>query len=265
MVHLPPLPGSSRWNPELAGVPSGIEAVFRAARRDAAILLEERVDGLLVENFGDIPFFPDSVPPITVAVLAALLTRLKQSLPRRGLWGINVLRNDAQAALSIAAATGADFIRVNVHAGPTLTDQGLLQGKAHETLRLRASLAPRVAILADAGVKHGRALAPIPLADEVAELVERGLADGVLITGPRTGVPPQKEDLEIAVRAAGNVPVFAASGISAANVARVLPACAGVIVGTSLKVGARTDAPVDRSRVRRFMAAARMVDGEGSH
>ena len=37
---------------------------------------------------------------------------------------MNVLRNDAAAALSIAAVAGATFIRVNVHTGAVVADQG---------------------------------------------------------------------------------------------------------------------------------------------
>ena len=44
----------------------------------------------------------------------------------------DVLRNDARAALAVAAATGAAFIRVNVHAGAVVADQGILEGEAAE-------------------------------------------------------------------------------------------------------------------------------------
>jgi uncharacterized protein len=249
MIHLKPLPGSPLWGGSMG-------AVLRAARADATILAEEGFDGLLVENFGDRPYYPDSVPPATVAAMSAVLCRLKDEFA--GLvWGVNVLRNDAGSAVSIAAAAGADFVRVNVHCGATVTDQGILQGCAHETLRLRSLLAPRVAILADARVKHGRGLVDLPVSEEVADLTERGLADGVLITGPRTGAPADPSDLRSAVAAADPVPVLAASGVSAANVAECLDVCRGVIVGSSLKKGGRAESAVDRARTREFMARVR--------
>ena len=68
--------------------------------------------------------------------------------------GVNVLRNDAMAGLAIAAATGARFVRVNVHTGVMLGDQGWLHGEAHETVRLRKRLGVEAAILADVMVKH---------------------------------------------------------------------------------------------------------------
>jgi len=255
MVHLDPLPGSPRW----AG---SLEEVQRRALSDATILAEEGMDGILIENFGDAPFYPETVPPWSVAAMAVLARAMIQAIGRERIsWGINVLRNDASAALSVALAAGGSFIRVNVHTGATATDQGLLQGRAHETLRLRASLAPDLLVLADARVKHGSPLRAIPLEEEVADLAARGLADAILITGSRTGAPPTAGEVRNAARAAGGVPVLAASGVTEENVAELLPFCRGIIVGTALKTGGRTEAPVERERVRRFLRAAREVRG----
>jgi membrane complex biogenesis BtpA family protein len=135
MIHLPPLPGSPGWG----GVWSTVEA---AALADADALAEGGAGAIMVENFHDVPFYPEEVPPITVAALTALIGAMRRRHPRLPA-GVNVLRNDARAAVSIAAVTGAAFVRVNVHAGSAVTDQGLLHGRAHETLRLRRGPWPR--------------------------------------------------------------------------------------------------------------------------
>jgi uncharacterized protein len=255
MVHLGPLPGSPRWS-------GSLEAVYQSARRDAEILITEGLRGVLVENYGDAPFYPDQVPPETTAAMAVLIDRLRRDMKPDVVWGVNVLRNDAAAGLAVAAATGASFIRVNVHTGVTATDQGLLEGRAHQTLRRRTVLAREVAILADVRVKHGHPIHLRTLSEEAADTVERGLADGILITGSRTGEPPDPAELETVMRAVGSgIPVLAASGVTSRNVAQFLPCCHGIIVGTSLKRGGRTVAPVDRSRVRRFVAAAETSPG----
>ena len=145
MVHLLPLPGAPGW-----GGPLG-KVVARAVE-EARILSEEGMDGVMVENYGDIPFHPGAVPPETVAAMAVVVRAVMEAVEVPV--GVNVLRNDAHGALAVAAATGARFIRVNVHTGAMWTDQGLIQGRAHETLRLRRTLAPGVAILADVLVKH---------------------------------------------------------------------------------------------------------------
>src|SRR5437764_8017935 len=125
MVHLLPLPGSPRW----AG---SLEEVLRRAVEDARALAEGGVDGVMVENFGDTPFYPEQVPPETVAAMTRAARAVVEAVGVPV--GVNVLRNDAAAALGIAVAVGARFIRVNVHTGAMWTDQGLLQGRAHETI-----------------------------------------------------------------------------------------------------------------------------------
>lgn len=256
MIHLAPLPGSPGWG-------GSLETVIHTAVRDAGILAEEGVDGVLVENLGDAPFLPGPVPPETVAAMSVVVERLRSLVIGRVAWGVNVLRNDARGALAVAAASGASFIRVNVHLGIQATDQGWIEGRGYETMRLRASLAPRVAVLADACVKHARPPAPLPLTEEVADLVERGLVDAVLVTGSRTGSPPTDHDLREARTAARGIPVLAASGIDASSVAGVLSLCDGVIVGTALQQAGQTGASIDRRRVRRFLEAARSARAGG--
>src|SRR5205085_570792 len=94
---------------------------------------------LIVENYGDAPFFPTNVPAETVAALT-LACREVVALAEGRPVGVNVLRNDARAALGIAVAAGARFIRVNVHTGVAATDQGLIEGDAAATLRARELL-----------------------------------------------------------------------------------------------------------------------------
>lgn len=203
---------------------------------------------MIVENFHDAPFFAEVVPPVTVAAMTAICRELRAEIPVE--MGINVLRNDAAAALAIAAATGADFIRVNVHTGAMLTDQGIITGRAAETLRLRRQLgAERVRILADVLVKHAAPLGPQRIEDAVADTVERGLADGVIVTGTATGAAAMPEDVQRAA-AATAAPVYVGSGISAENAGQYVPPAAGVIVGSWLKVDGIVANPVDAARVR---------------
>jgi membrane complex biogenesis BtpA family protein len=253
MVHLPPLPGSPRFG----GDRSRVHAV---ARRDAAALAEGGVDAVMLENFGDAPFYPDEVPRHVVAELTALAETAADAAGDRPI-GINVLRNDAPAALSIAAAVDGDFIRVNVHTGARVADQGILQGRAHETMRLRERLDADVAVLADLDVKHSAPLADAEYeAESLAENAERGLADGVVVSGARTGRPTDLDTVREAVErrdALGTeTPVFVGSGVRRETVADTLSIADGVIVGTDLKVDGETENPVDPDRVAALMDAA---------
>jgi hypothetical protein len=224
--------------------------------QEARLLVEAGFDSLLVENFGDAPFYKSRVGPVTVAAMSRLVACLRRELPEV-LLGVNVLRNDACAALAIAGLCGAQFVRVNVHVGATATDQGIIQGRAARTLRLRRSLGAAVQVWADIHVKHGRSLVHETAADEALDAVERGLADALIVTGRRTGWGTAVDELR-AVRELGlGVPVYVGSGVTERNVDLFLREADGVIVGSSLKVDGLAGNPVDAGRARRFVEGAR--------
>jgi len=250
-VHLAALPGAPRFARGAGSDP--LEPILASAVADARTLVANGCDALIVENFGDVPFHPTAVPAETIAAMARAIAAVLAVAEGRPV-GVNVLRNDARAALGLCAATGAAFVRVNVHAGAAVTDQGIVEGRAFETLRERARLAPHVAILADAHVKHATPLSRESLEDSVADLVQRALCDGVIVSGPATGRPPDVERVRAARGAAGDVPVFVGSGLDEHNAAELMEHAAGAIVGTSLKVDGRVANPVDAARVRRLRA-----------
>jgi len=187
----------------------------------------------------------------TVLGAGAVWMFLDPSAPRYRLGFVCV------AAMAVAAAAGLDFIRVNVLSGAVATDQGVIEGRAADLLRLRARLAPSVRIFADVRVKHARPLAPRPLQQEVHDLVQRGGADAVIVSGEGTGLHVDPEELEQVRAAAGDAPVLIGSGAATENIARLLAFADGAIVGTSIKRGQRTTAPVDRRRAETFLRAAR--------
>lgn len=249
MVHLGPAPGS----PAFDGTPAWIEN----AMEDAVVLAEAGFDALLVENFGDAPFFAGRVPAETVAAMTLAAALVSDLLPEEIAVGVNVLRNDAESALAVAAIAPADFVRVNVLAGAYVTDQGMIEGRAAEVARTRARLAPHVQVFADLRVKHARPLAERPLADEACELVERAGADAVIVSGSATGAAVDEQELAAVRAAIGEHPLLIGSGATAANIADLLRHADGAIVGTALKQGGVTTAPVDAERAQAFVQAAR--------
>jgi membrane complex biogenesis BtpA family protein len=248
MVHLAPLPGSPRW----AG---SIDEVTRAALSDARALADGGADALLIENFHDAPFTGGRVDAATVAAMAAVARRIADAVPLP--LGINVLRSDGRSALAVAVAAGARFIRVNVHVGATLTDQGVIQGDAHALLRERRMLGVAVRILADVRTKHGAPLADIPLEQEARDCVERGLADGLIVSGAATGEPTAPGDLKRVRDAVPEIPLLVGSGATPASARELLAVADGLIVGTAVKRDGVVGNPVDAERVRRLVAAVR--------
>lgn len=249
MVHLVPLPGSPRW----AG---SMRDVIAAALADARALIDGGVDALLVENFGDAPFTAGRVEPATVAAMSVVVAEVRREFPRTRL-GLNVLKNDARAALGVAAAVGAEFIRVNVHAGAVLADQGVVQSDAYGTLRDRRLLGVDVAIVADVGGKHAVPLAPVETEQMARDLVHRGLADALVVSGAATGQATPLGEVKRVRSAVPDVPLLIGSGVTAETAAELLSVADGLIVGTSVKRDGDVRQPVDRARVEKLVAAAR--------
>jgi uncharacterized protein len=248
MIHLPPLPGAIGHET--------MTVVLDAAVRDADILSTGGVHGIMVENFGDAPFYADQVPAETVAALTLAVDAVRRvtRLPV----GVNVLRNDARAAIGIAAATGAAFIRVNVHTGAMLTDQGWISGRAHETVRARAILRSQAAILADVMVKHAVAAPGLSIGDVARDTVQRGRADAVIVSGAATGAAADVARVD-EVRASVDCPLLIGSGLTAHNAATLLAVADGAIVGSAFQQNGRAGGRVDARRVHVLMEVVRAL------
>jgi membrane complex biogenesis BtpA family protein len=246
MLHLMPLPGSPRFQ----GDPGSVRDRLL---RDADALVSGGVHALMMENYGDVPFYRGTVPSHTAAHMTVLADEIRRRFSAIPL-GINVLRNDGCTALSIAHAVGAEFIRVNVLCGTRVADQGILHGIAHDLLRLRSLLnAGHIRIFADVDVKHSAPLAARPIADEVDDTLERALADSLIVSGAGTGKPTELAKVRSVRAAAGKTPVYIGSGITAETIQNYLPFADGYIVGTAFKQGGVATNPVDVERVKSLM------------
>jgi membrane complex biogenesis BtpA family protein len=249
VVHLRPLPGSPRWEGDF-------ESVIDSAVRDARAYAGGGAHALFIENFGDIPFTKSRVAPETLAAMAAAGRAVGAAvkLPL----GFNVLRNDARAALALCAACRGAFIRVNVHTGAMLTDQGVIEGNAYETLRYRRRLCPEARIFADVHVIHAVPFPNWTIEDAARDTVERGLVDALIVSGKGTGLQTDLMDVEKVRRTCPTVKILLGSGVTPANARDYLPVADGFIVGSALKIDGQVANPVDPKRVA---ALARAMQG----
>ena len=249
VVHLHALPSAARHR--------SMTTLLAAALADAHAYAEGGFDGIVIENFGDAPFHKgtaaDPVPPDVTAGLAIAADRIWNAV---GLpIAINCLRNDGMAALGVAAAVGAHWVRVNVLSGAYVTDQGLIEGEAARLFAYRRQLHCDVQVLADFLVKHASPLAAIDVAAGARDLAERSGASGIVLSGSRTGEPVDVALLDTVRAAVGGFPIWLGSGLSLANAAVLWPRCDGAIVGTACKQAGDVARPVDLARVRALRAA----------
>ncbi len=258
VIHLPPLPGSPGAYRLKGGTAQAIEAAGSLAVRESVQLAKAGASAIILENFGDVPFFGASAPAETIAAMTLIGAAVKESV--RIPLGINILRNDSIGAFKVAAVIGADFVRANVLVGVSATDQGLLNGNAAELARLRATLAPEIAIWADVQVKHAVSLSH-PHDDEESLQValedtgHRGGADVAIVTGSTTGRGVDPEYLKRAIRAAKRIglPLAIGSGITPESFRALkgseVHAC---IVGSALRKGGRAGHPLETKRLQAF-------------
>jgi len=97
VVHCLPIPGSPRYDG------GSVETIYDRSLLDAEAYVAGGIDGLIIENHGDIPFLKaEALGPETAAVMAVVTDRVRRSfgVPL----GINVLANAPMQALAVAKA-----------------------------------------------------------------------------------------------------------------------------------------------------------------
>jgi membrane complex biogenesis BtpA family protein len=248
VVHLPPLPGTP-------GAAQPIDQIARYAVSEARVLADAGFDAAIVENFGDAPFHADRVEPHTVAAMTVVAQAVRQEV--KLLLGINVLRNDAMAALAIATAAGAALVRVNVLTGVYATDQGVIEGRADEVMRFRDAIGCGAAVLADVHVKHATPMSQPDIVLAAEETAYRGRADALILTGSTTGRPADFADADRVRAAVPDRPILIGSGVTPDTIAEALRHADGVIVGTAIKRDAKTTNRIDPTRARELTHVAR--------
>ncbi len=256
MVHLIPLPGSPGY------MGWDIDVIIENALRDAYALVEGGVDGLIVENMWDLPYFVGkNIPPEEIAAQAVVAREVVKNVNVPV--GINVVHNGGRVTLGIAKAVGAKFIRVCLYTGSLLWDTGELDhGNAAELMRLRRLLyADDIRFFVDIYKKHAVAFPGIT--PEIHAIwSEFYLADALIVTGRMTGEPPSTDLVKKVRSVVKETPVIIGSGVSIDNVRELLRYADGVIVGTYFKINGVTQNPVDRERVKKFMRVVREIRRE---
>lgn len=225
MVALTPSPGYPSF--------TTIDAMVGCALADLEALESGGVDAVLVENDFDQPH-----TLIAGAEVIASMTRVTREVVRQARVpvGVEVLLNDWRASLSVAAAAGARFIRLDFFVDRVRSKLGVIEPEPTAILDYRTQIkADDILIFADLQVKYSTPVdGPKPIGQSAREAAAAG-ADAVIVTGSETGIGPSVADLRAA--RSGGVPVLIGSGLSPSNVAELAPEADGFIVGTSLRSG----------------------------
>lgn len=252
MVHLGALPGTPLHDAE-----GGVEAILAGAAADLEALQAAGVDAVMFGNENDRPY-ELKVDTASSATMAYVIGRLRDRI--RVPFGVNVLW-DPMATMAVAAATGAGFVR-EIFTGTYASDMGVWAPDAGAARRYQARLGiGGVAVLYNVSAEFAGSLDPRSLADRARSAVFSSVPDAVLVSGAITGEAAAMSDLEAVKRVLPDTPVLANTGVKHATVVDVLAVADGCIVGSALKRGGDTWAPVDPERAQDFMDRVRAARG----
>jgi membrane complex biogenesis BtpA family protein len=262
VIHLP--------NLRLAVLRRDVDSVVGFVEREARIFEEAGFDGVIVENFNDMPFSKKVSEPEILGLIALALHVVRKNF--NGFVGLNILRSSGVEAYRIAYAFKADFIRVNAYIETLATDSGLIESLAPSLAELRL-LMPGVKIFGDIFCKHSGSIDLLTriytrfahtlgeeslnniVKDVVKEIVldacERGLADAIIVTGGRTGEPPPLQLVQF-VKEVSPKPVYLGSGATPENIVNYIKFCNGVIIGSYVKINGRAGNTTDLEEAKRF-------------
>jgi membrane complex biogenesis BtpA family protein len=256
MLHVGALPGTP-------SAQTPLEAIVEQAIADARIYRDEGFTALAIENMHDRPYLRGAVGPEIVAAMSIVAREVRRDVPLP--LGIQILAGANREALAAAHASGADFVRVEGFVYAHVADEGVIESCAGELLRYRRLIgADRVLVLADIKKKHSaHAITADVSIVETAKAAEMFLADGLIVSGPATGVAASPAEVR-AVADGVRLPVLVGSGLSADNLSQFAHAT-GFIVGSSVKRDGHWDQPLDRANVRAIVRAWSALEPVGTH
>jgi membrane complex biogenesis BtpA family protein len=246
VLHLPPLPGSPRAGATMDAIVEDMVAEARTWTRAGA-------HGLIIENMHDRPYPRAVAAPETVAAMAVVGREVRRETPLP--LGVQVLAGANREALAVALACGAAFVRVEGFVFAHVADEGIIQGCAAELMRARRAMgAEHVKVFADIKKKHSaHAITADVDIEETAHAAEFFLADGVVVTGARTGLAADADEVRRVARAC-TVPVLVGSGITPANLAS-FEAADAFIVGSAAKRDGVWSGALEEARIERLVRA----------
>ena len=243
VLHLPPLPGAVNYDGR------AVREIAEAAAQDAALLAASGFTHVMVQDASDNPQ-PTLAATGTVASLAVVGARVAQAIDIP--LGVVIGHNDGPAAVAVAHAIGARFVRVKVLTGVSAGPSGFIQGCAVEVAAMKRLLGSDVEVWADAHEATSVSLAG-GIEWAAAEALSFGGADTIVVTKD-SGVDDALTAIAALRQSLGDVPFVVGGRATVETMPRTVLGSDGVIVGSALKNGTGYDARIDPQTARAFGA-----------
>ncbi len=244
MVGLNTMPGSYNYKGE------NLTNIREDAVEDAKKLDNAGMDGIMIQNVNDLPM-KEKVEPEKIAYMSSIATSIKETVSENCLIGVSVLKNDGEAAVAIAEAIDADFIRLKVYVGAMISFSGVEEGCVNRVLDKMQKLNSNFDIWADVHDRTGVPLGGVKLEQSVKQAFDKGMADVVMITGKN--FDQSKERIKNLQDKFSDKYIFIGGGTNPENINTALKYADGAIVGSFLKTNGLITNNVDSRRVKEFM------------
>ncbi|RWS11261.1 hypothetical protein B4U79_02167, partial [Dinothrombium tinctorium] len=194
MIHVKSLPRTPRHSLSL-------QQLIDNACEEAAVYKKHSIDGVIIENMHDLPYVTaDKCTPEVVAVMTRVCREVKQVMGDTPC-GVQILAAMNKEAIATAFAAGLQFIRCESYVYSHIADEGFMNACSGDLLRYRKAIgAEDILVFADIKKKHcSHAVTNDIDIKQTAEAAKFFLADGVIVTGLKTGHAPNFSDVEQAL------------------------------------------------------------------
>ena len=249
-LHLMALLGTPYFDPSVT-----VDQQISRIRKEADILQKLGYDAVVFANEGDRPYL-NHVGPEVIATYVRIASAVLPDLTVP--YGCGVLI-DPIATMAVAKGIGARFIRTyvsNSYEG-TFGSQKFYPG---EIFRYQKQIgAEDVHVYTYFEAHAGVSLDTRDLLSQIGSGFASMPISGMLIGGPRAGLPPEGSTLASVKDAFPDFPLILGSGGNPQNIASLLKYADGVIIGTAIKKDGYLYNPVDFDRAKAFIEAAKSI------
>ncbi len=255
LLHLRAMPGDPKFDKN-----GGMSAVVSAAKRELDALQDSGVDGILFANEFSLPY-QHKVAHVTTAAMARIIGELLKDI--KVPYGVNVILNP-MAAIDLAAATGASFIR-STFTGAYIGESGITNTDVASYVRRKMELGlDDLKLLYKVNPESDVYITERNITKITKSIIFHCDPDGLCVSGDSAGLETNSKSITIVKSAAGNIPVFCSTGCTSHNIVDKLECSDGAFVGTSLKENGKFDNFVDAQRVSEFMGIVKKYRKEHS-
>lgn len=215
----------------------------------------------MIQNVNDLPMYVE-VGANIISYMSVIGYAIREALPDDCVLGVSVLRDDADAMVSIASAIEADYIRPKAYVGAVVGIDGVHSGCIDRILEMRYKLRCDVQIWPDIHDRSTSPLGDVSLVDACQQAISQGLADVVIIAGKDFDESCEKIRL-----VKENIPgtyVFLGGGANMNNLTRVYDVADGAFVASCLKESGNMTGNLDKNKLDQFMAIYTSIANKNS-